>query len=274
MRWAGQLIGLILVTLLSTSCSAPAPVAQSQGSPAAGRTPQPSASLAGRTLAVATDAEYPPFAFRTPPENTLTGFDVELMQAIAAKAGATLSIREAPFPTLLQGLADRQYDAVAAALTITPERQRQARFSEPYATVGQIIVVRAGTSGVEDYKNLDEIGLVGVLKDSAGETIARKRSKVDDDKLRTYADIQQAWADLADGTIDALITDSVQAGQFLSTPAYRQKLTRIGKPLAAESYGIAVQQDDAQLQHAINTALAELASDGTIDRLKQKYGIE
>jgi len=93
------------------------------------------------TVRVATDATFPPFETVDEATQDLTGFDVEMMNAIAAKAGINIEWVNIGFDPMLAGLAQCQYDVAIAAITITPERAEQMAFSEPYVEAGQIVVV-------------------------------------------------------------------------------------------------------------------------------------
>jgi len=95
-----------------------------------------------RHLVVATDASYQPFEFYDA-NRQLVGFDIDLMRAIAERAGFTVEFRNQPFDGIIAGLVSGKYDVVISAMTITPERSRQVLFSDPYYDAGQVIAVRA-----------------------------------------------------------------------------------------------------------------------------------
>jgi ABC-type amino acid transport substrate-binding protein len=96
----------------------------------------------GPKVRIATDATFPPFEIVDEETLELTGFDIELMRAIAAESKINFEFVNIGFDPLLAGTAQCQYDAAIAAITITEERAEQMLFSEPYINAGQIVVVR------------------------------------------------------------------------------------------------------------------------------------
>ncbi|KAB2860618.1 MAG: transporter substrate-binding domain-containing protein, partial [Anaerolineae bacterium] len=111
-------------------------------------TSQPTAERAirsqveGQTIKVGTNAEYPPFE-SVDEEDNIIGFDVELMDAIAADAGFEIEWVNTKWDGIFTALASGEFDAVISAATITPEREEEVDFSNPYFLAGQIISVRA-----------------------------------------------------------------------------------------------------------------------------------
>jgi ABC-type amino acid transport substrate-binding protein len=96
----------------------------------------------GPSVRIATDATFPPFEIVDEDTLELTGFDIELMRAIAAESNLNIEFVNIGFDPLLAGTAQCQYDAAIAAITITEERAEQMLFSDPYINAGQIVVVR------------------------------------------------------------------------------------------------------------------------------------
>src|SRR5690348_13767308 len=96
-------------------------------------------------LLVGTDAPYPPFEIGTPESGDFSGFDKDLMDAIASKLGLTPTYQNSSFDTIFRDTASGQFDIVAAAATITPEREKVVDFSRPYYESQQALVVPEGS---------------------------------------------------------------------------------------------------------------------------------
>lgn len=214
---------------------------------------------------VATDATFPPF--ETVDENTkaVTGFDVELMNAIAAKAGFEVEWVNINFDAVLSGIAQCQYDAAIAAITITPERQKTTLFSDPYINAGQIVTVRKDNTSINSKNDLSgktagaQIGTTGAIE----------IQNIQGATLKTYDTYDLAFLDLINGQIDAVVADYPTALGFVGKNA--DKLKTVGDVFTNESYGIAVCKNKADLLKKINDALATLKSDGTVQNLEQKW---
>ena len=93
-------------------------------------------------VTVATDATFPPFETVDEATKELTGFDVELMNAVAEAAGMEIEWVNTPFDSVIAGVSECQYDMAIAAITITDDRKAAMLFSDPYVDAGQIVVVR------------------------------------------------------------------------------------------------------------------------------------
>ncbi len=240
--------GLILVALVLGACA-------------------PAASTGEKTVVrVATDATFPPFELVDEATKELTGFDVELMNALAEKAGFTVEWTNVGFDSMLAGISECQYDAAIAAITITEDRKATMDFSDPYINAGQIVTVRKETT---DIKGKDDLPgkKVGA---QIGTTGAIEAGNIAGVEVKTYDAYDQAFLDLANGQIDAVIADYPTTLAFLATNP--DKLMVVGEVFTDENYGIAVCKDKtAELMGKINDALKALKTDGTIGKLEQKW---
>ena len=99
------------------------------------------APAAGRILQVGTKLAAP-FAFKTD-SGKWRGITIDLWRRIAADAGLRFEFKEKSLGELIQGLQDGKLDAVAAALTVTPEREAVIDFSHPFYPSGLGIAVPA-----------------------------------------------------------------------------------------------------------------------------------
>ena len=133
----------------------------------------------GKTkVRVATDATFPPFELVDEQTKDLTGFDVELMNAVAAKANLEVEWTNVGFDSLLAGISECQYDLAIAAITITEDRKATMNFTDPYINAGQIVTVRKETTDIKGKDDLGgkkigaQIGTTGAIE--AGKIAGRK----------------------------------------------------------------------------------------------------
>lgn len=212
-------------------------------------------------LVVATDATFPPFQFIDESTREIIGFDIDLMNAIASRAGLTINIQNVSWDPLLAGMADCQYDMAISAMTITAERAEVFSFSDPYINAGQIVAVAIGN---------DTIGgpddLVGAtIGAQIGTTGAMEAEAIPGATARVYDTYELAFLDLANGQIDAVIADYPTAIAFVNQNADRLRV--VGDVFTDESYGIAFCKGNDDLIAQVNAALAELQAEGFIDEL-------
>jgi len=216
-------------------------------------------------ISVATDATFPPFETVDEETKELTGFDIELMEAIAAKAGLEIEWVNQPFDSVLAGVAECQYDMSIAAITITDDRKETMLFSEPYVDAGQIVVVASGETGISG------------LDDLAGKTVAAQlgttgemeAQEITDVVYKPYDSYDLALLDLMNGQVDAVIADKPTADSFVGQ--YAGELMTVGEAFTEEKYGVALCKDKTDLQAQVNEALKALQDEGAVTELIEKW---
>jgi len=220
------------------------------------------------TLNWGTDPTYAPFEY-VDANNKPTGFDVELMEAIAVKMGKTSNLTSGAFDGLLLALQGKKFDAVCAAMTITADREKEVLFSIPYYRADMGIMYNPAKNTVT--KPEDLVGkTVGVQTGTTGEIDAKLITGV---KVNSYPDIQLATLDLENGKIDAVVNDYPVCTTYASAHTELKVLdtTSMAGQDLTQVYGIAVRKDDTQLKSDIDAALRKVVADGTYASLYQKY---
>ena len=216
-------------------------------------------------ILVATDAAFPPLAMFDEATKELTGFDLELMNAIAAKAGFEVEYTNLSSDLMFAGLSTCQYDAAIAAISITDDRKKEMLFSDPYLDAGQIIVVQKGDETIKSKADLAG-KTIGALLGTTGEIEAQAIEGV---TYKPYATFEQAFLDLANGQIDAVIADNPISRGFIKNNS--DQLMTVGDVFTNESYGIAFCKNRQDLVNQVNPALQAVIADGVVDQLKAKY---
>lgn len=216
-------------------------------------------------ITVGTDATFPPFEIVDEATKQPTGFDVELMNAVAAKAGIEIEWVNIGFDPLLAGLENCTYDVGIAAITITDERKAKMLFSDPYVPAGQIVSVQTSETGIKSKDDLKGKTIGAQL----GTTGAIEAGKIEGAVVKTYDSYDLAFLDLANGQLDAVIADYPTALAFVGKNP--DKIMTVGTAFTEESYGIAVCKNKPELVTKFNEALKALKDDGTIKKLEDKW---
>jgi polar amino acid transport system substrate-binding protein len=220
------------------------------------------ASGGGEPLTVGSDIPYPPFEEGKP--GSYTGFDIELMEAIAAKLGRTAEFQDTSFETIFRDVAQGKFEAVISAATITPEREKAVAFSDPYYESEQAILVKEGSeiTGLADLSGKT----VGAQQGTTGLELGKE--KADAGELRPYPEGPDAVNALKAGTIEAVIIDAPVAQNAVEKSGGVEIAEKVP---TEENYGIAVAKDNTGLLDEINTALGELVGDGTYTTIYEKW---
>jgi len=224
--------------------------------------------VADGSLTVCSDIPYPPFEFEGGDNGTgYTGFDIELLDAIAKKLDLKLSVQDTGFEALQSGatLLAGTCDLGASAMTITEERKANIDFSDPYYDSLQSLLVRAD-SGIESIDDLDGKN-VGVQQGTTGEIYAKENAK--GAELVQYPSDGELWPAMQSGQIDAILQDQpVNLVHEKADSDYKIVETYE----TDESYGFAFAKGEkTELREAINDALEELREDGEYDKIYDEF---
>ncbi len=216
-------------------------------------------------IRITTAATYPPFESVDYGKRQLTGFDIELMQAIAARENLEVEFADMGYDQALAGVTDCQYDGAIAAIAVTEPLKQQVSFSEPYTAVGQVVVVKKGNTAITGRDSL--VGAtVGVQKGTQGASLA---AQFNGTILKSYDLYSQEFQDLIYGEIDAVIAERTLALSYVNKPANNLKIA--GDEFAIENYAIAVCSKEPDLLKKINAGLAAVKSNGSLDKLVKKW---
>lgn len=213
-------------------------------------------------LSVGTDAPYPPFEIGTPPD--ITGYDIEVMNAIGESLGLEVEYTDTGFGTIFRDTANGQFDTAAAASTITPGREKAVDFTDPYYEAQQALLVAEGS----DIASTDDLSgvIVGAQDGTTGETLANEET--DAAEVRGYPEGPNAISALITGQVDAVVIDQPVAVDVIEKQGGVEIVEEIP---TNELYGFAVAPDNDALREAMNEALATMKEDGTLDELYAKY---
>jgi len=209
-----------------------------------------------RPWKVGTDPTFPPFEYRDATTGKITGFDVELIEALGKQAGHPIELVALPFDGIIPALQSRSIDAAISAITITAERARAIDFSRPYFKAGLAIVVRDKDPEIQHFDGLKNKRIAVQI----GTTGAIEAAKVPGAMVSNFDSTPLALQELANGNADAVIND-IPATLFAIQQAKLTGLRISSTSLTSEYYGIALPTNSA-LESPINSALDTLIKNG------------
>jgi putative amino-acid transport system substrate-binding protein len=219
------------------------------------------------TLRVGMSGGYFPFTFVR--QDTLQGFEVDVMNAVAKEAGLTVDFVTMSFSGLIGALGSGRIDTVANQITITPEREATFAFTQPYVIDGAQVVVKAGKettiTGVEDLRGQT----VGVNLGSNFEQLLRDLPYADEIDIRTYeSNIEQ---DTALGRIDAFVMDRVSSAQVIAQSPL--PLALAGQPFSEIRNALPFRNDEAglALRDRVDAALTASRESGKLTEISNTW---
>ena len=219
------------------------------------------------TLTVCSDTPYEPFEMEDPETGEQTGFDIELMRAVADDAGLDLEVIDLPFDGILGRIAAGECDVVASAVSIDDEREMQVDVSEPYFESGQSILVRA--EDAETSATLADLAgeRIGVQAGTTGRAYAEANAP-DGAEIVDFEDADGLFGAIAAGDIAAILQDfpvnAYRAAQDDSVVVAERFET-------SEEYGFVVEEGDTAMKAFIDEGLDALRADGRFDEIFGTY---
>ncbi len=223
------------------------------------------ACIGREKLRVATTGSWPPFESMDEASQQVVGFDIDLVNAVAEKAGFEVEYVSLPWDSLLAGIANCQYDLAVSAITITEKRSEKFSFSAPYFSAGQIVAVRTDNMGITGKESLTG-KTVAVQLGTTGDLEAKNLPDV---TVKIYDETDQIFQVLLEGKVDAIIADRPLVVYYMGKDPGQFKM--VGEVFTDEQYGIAICKTKPDLVKKINKALEKLKAEGVIDQLTQKW---
>jgi polar amino acid transport system substrate-binding protein len=270
---------LILFTLLFTACGSTTSTGSGSTPTANPATPTiaaPSDLITQGTLTVGSDTTYPPQEYIDTTTKQATGFDVDLITAIAQRMGLKANVVTTSFDTIINSLVAKRFDTVISAVSVTPERQQKVDFV-PYFNAGESLLVKIGNpSNIKSTNDLcgQKVGVQnGTIEQTDLNTASaacKKAGKpaIEITALTNQTDVIQL---LASGRVVATYQDSPVTDYF--NKQHPGQFAVGGSVVNAGLEGIVVRKGDTAMFNAIQTALNQLKVDGTYNSLIQKWGV-
>ncbi len=216
-----------------------------------------------KVLRVGTDATFPPMEFVE--NGKRTGFDVELVEALAKSMGKQVEWVDIDFKGLIPGLMSKRFDMAVSAIYITDERKKVVDFANSYYAGGLVVMTKDNNSSIKKLADLDGKKVsVQVGTKSVG-YLQEHYPKVQ----RVEVEKNQEMFNLVDiGRADAAVTGKPAAFQYVRT---RPGLRVLEEQLTTEEYGMALRKDTPELTKSVNAALAKLKADGSYAAIVKKW---
>jgi cystine transport system substrate-binding protein len=245
----------LATALLLTACGG-------GGSTAAGGSASGGSSGA---LRVATEGTYAPFSFHDPKSNQLTGYDVEVAEAVGKKLGKKVQFSETQFDSIFAGLESNRYDMIANQVTITPARQAKYLFSTPYTVSTGVVVTRADDDSVHSLADVKGKRSAQSTTSNFAQTATQAGAQVE-----PVEGFTQAITLLKQKRVDVTINDSLAVLEYQKTTG--DKSVKIAAKIDPPSdEALVFRKNSTDLQTRVDGALKSLRADGTLAGISEKY---
>lgn len=252
--------GGVAPVLSLSGCTSPPPKPQP---------PKPSGTLLKTQLRIGISPNYPPLAYKDPALG-LVGVEVDFANRVGKELGKTIVFVEAQFPELIQALLEERIDIIMSGMSITSERTQLVSFTDSYARIGQMALVRAkdrsAFPNVQSFSKLTS--KIGFVQATTGEMAAK--AFFPQASLVPQSTIDEGIAALRKGEIEAFIHDAPTIWRITGDPNEKE-LAGLYWPLTHEPLAWAVRKDDEPLRFALNRELEQWKFDGSLKQMLSRW---
>ena len=257
---------LTLAGCSSNSGSSAAASGAASSAASTGAADQLAAIQTNGKLVVALEGAWQPWSYHDE-SDTLVGYDVEVSRAIAEKLGVEPEYVESDWDSLFAGLDAGRYDIVCNGVEVTDERAKTYDFTTPYGYIHTALAVRKDNEDIKSFEDLK------------GKTTANSLASTYMELAESYGATVQGIDTLEEtiqlltaGRIDATLNADVSFYDYLNVhPDADFKLVAQTEDASHVAIPVRKGDDSASLLEAINTAIEELRTDGTLKALGEKY---
>lgn len=221
---------------------------------------------------VGLDDTFAPMGFKDE-KGEIVGFDVDLAKEVAKRMGVEAEFSPREWSSIIFELKSGNIDMVWNGMTITPERQEQIAFSEPYFSNDQIIMTLTD-SPVEKAEDLKG-KVIGVQLGSSSYTLVMNNPISESvSEIKKYSTNAEALMDLEAKRLDAVVMDVIVGEYYAAKKEAREGkdiFKTLEEALGREDFGVGLRKEDTELKKEIDKILGEMKKDGTFDKIHKKW---
>ncbi len=219
---------------------------------------------------------YPPFTSKDA-SGAWVGWEVDFMNAVCADVGEKCTVEPVAWDGIIPALQAKKFDAIMSSMSITPERAKTISFSSVY--YNSLAVIIGPKSADKDFSPEHLKGKnIGVQVSTTHAAYIAKYYEPKGAVVKTYATQDEANADLAAGRLDYVMADGVTLDSFISSEqgvcCEQKGAVPIDIDILGPGVGFGIRKDDAALLAKMNKGIADLAANGTFDKITAQWKLQ
>lgn len=227
----------------------------------------PVAQAAGGEVTVVTDPSFVPFESLDTASGKYVGYDIDMIRAIAKRAGFDYKLKTMNFNGIIPALQAGSVDIAIAGITITAERAKKVDFSDPYYDSGLKIMVRADNDSIKTTADFKGKSVSTKIGSTSYDYLTHKIEGIG--KVVPYPATSQMYMALITRNVDAAFYDAPNVLYFVKTKGHG-KVKAVGPLYEGQQYGLAFPQGSKWVE-PVNKALASMKKDGTFTKIYKKW---
>lgn len=218
------------------------------------------------TIIIGLEGDWAPWSF-VDENDELTGFDVEVARAIAAKLGVEVQFIPGEWDGLFAGMDAGRYDIVINGVEVTPERTEKYDFTDPYAYIRTALIVRGDNESIKTFDDLKG-------RKTANSIASTYMNLAEDYGATCYGvdTLDETLTMVLQGRVDATLNAIVSYTDYMAQhPDANLKVAATTEDASNVAIPMRKGEETASLMEAINVAIAQLHEEGVIAELSLKY---
>ena len=219
-------------------------------------------------LSVGIEIGYPPMEYYEEDGETLIGFDVEMIKAVADELGLELKLVDKVWDGIFDGLNKGEYDVVVSSVSWTEDRNDTLLLSKTYISNGLVLVVPKDST-IKDIEDLEGKYVAVQMESTADYLMQRKEADGMDVSIRLFDKVLGAYDELKAGRVDAVCSDSVVAAYYLGDEASNYRTA--WESDEREPICMAFKKGNEETRKAVETALDVIKERGILGEIAVKY---
>lgn len=221
-------------------------------------------------LVVGTSADYPPYEFKDPKTGQVVGFEMDVITEIAHRLNKTIIIKDMPFTSLIFSLITQDIDIIAAGMGSSARRAKFVKFTQNYLQGDPFVAL--SKAALFQPKSIDDLQGKTVVVNTGytAESYISEYKNINIVRLKTPA---QALMALQSGSVDAYVSAKSPLQAMLKELPNASEYTMLELSASGDGYAFALAKQSTLLANQINQVIEIMIQDGTIDRIKEKWGI-
>lgn len=222
-----------------------------------------------KTYVACTEPTYAPFD-STDEDGNIVGFDMDLLDAIAADQGFKVEYLSLEFDALVPAVEAGNADIIAAAMNVTEDRAEKVDFSDEYYESGKVILVKKDNTtinGIEDFTS--DMKVAAQIGTTEGEYVQELKDEGTIAEAVVLNKTTDCILQLQNGDVDAVIMDAPVADGY--TVKYADEIKQLDATIDPAPMAFAVAKGNSELLEKINAGLKNVMENGTYDELVEKW---
>jgi polar amino acid transport system substrate-binding protein len=267
------MLASMLLMLLLTACGN---TNTQPASPPKASVAAPNDLMVPGALSVGSELTYPPKEFVDTATGKPTGFDIDLITAMADRMGLKTNIVSTRFDTIIDDLNNKRFDVIISGMHVTPAREQKVDFIKYVRSGESLLVSKGNPENIKAYTDLcgKKVGVQGgtIQQDhlNATSTQCTKSGKAPIG-ITVLTSQNEVINLLVNKRVDATLQVDAVSSYYLKQNSGTLEVA--GEIVNADPEGIAVRKGDTSMNMAIQKALAAVKADGTYKKLLDKWGL-